>query len=630
MLAAAALLLEAGIALSIGTGTTVAHAPTARIELNCTVATDQQLVGVTVWRANGTAAATDWIGLFVAGQPDHADPLKLATLSDWPTANGASRGTFQILNWRNHLEFRLFTNSTGANRVPLRVTARLDIDDMSAPVRPRVLPSGGPGEYAVTWTSNRSDNHPRLLFGLAPARFARVAPASSAYVRRDELFGQPANGSGFFELGATLTASLGKWGRRAAGRRIYYTVADDDHPQGADWQASFLVPPLPQDGRTVYPFKFLAFGDMGRGSFDNAVSFGEYGPASKLLPALIQKEVSAGALFVHLFGDLSYACGRLSTWDEFVHIASQFARDVPLLVGVGNHEVDAPGSSMWPRFAAPGGGDGGGGGSGNDSGGEGNVVAGTLFPLPPAGYGSDGVPAASISSPWYVYSAGPVTIVVLSSEHDLTTGSPQHSWAKLAFARVDRSVSPWLFVSLHRPTYLDVILPDLLNYSATVWTHLEPLTQQAKVSAFLYGHAHKWERLSAILQNETIARSREAVAPDGTTTHVFDRPAAPIHYIAGSAGANYIENDCRTYSAPPHNWPCVADWPHAGFASCCIPPWSEAEGYAHTVLRITGQCAFFVFFARTRTTLTSASEQASDAVANFLAELLSGLLALLV
>ena len=105
MLAAAVLLLEAATALSIGSGTPAARAPTARIELNCTVATDQQFVGVTVWRANGTSAATDWIGLFVAGQPDHADPLKLATLSDWPAANGASRGTFQILNWRNHLEF---------------------------------------------------------------------------------------------------------------------------------------------------------------------------------------------------------------------------------------------------------------------------------------------------------------------------------------------------------------------------------------------------------------------------------------------------------------------------------------------------------------------------------------------
>ncbi len=557
--------------------TDVPPSGTPTIEISASVATDRQLIDVVV-RRHGHPSDSDWLGLFIAGSSLDADPLKLAMLSSefsGYSSTGIGRGYFQVLNWRSDLVFRLFTNGT-AHRVPLGTSARLRIDDPAAPLRPRVLPSGGPGEYAVSWTSNRSDNHPRLLFGLSQGRYPRSALAQAGFVRRDALFGEPANGSGWFELGATLTANMGIWGRRAAGRRIYYTVVDDDHPS-PKWEESFIVPPLPQDAPGVYPFRFVAFGDMGRGSFDDATSFGEYGPATKLLPDLIGKEVSAGSSFVHLFGDLSYACGRLSTWDEFVDIASQFARSVPLLVGVGNHEVDAPGSAMWPKFLHTGGG--GDSANGNDSGGEGNVVASKLFPLPP--------PGDNQATPWYQYAAGPVTMIVLSSEHDLSAGSPQHTWAQRTLASVDRSVTPWLFVTLHRPTYLDVILPDLVNYSSTVWESLEPLTQQAKVSAFLYGHAHKWERLSAILQNKTIATSKKVELPDGTAAHLFDRPTAPIHYIAGSAGANYIENDCRTYAAAPHNWPCVADWPHAGFAACCVPPWSEAEGYAHSVLKIT-------------------------------------------
>ncbi len=36
--------------------------------------------------------------------------------------------------------------------------------------------------------------------------------------------------------------------------------------------------------------------------------------------------------FVHHFGDLSYACGFLQTWDEYLWMVSQFSASVPYLV----------------------------------------------------------------------------------------------------------------------------------------------------------------------------------------------------------------------------------------------------------------------------------------------------------
>ena len=54
---------------------------------------------------------------------------------------------------------------------------------------------------------------------------------------------------------------------------------------------------------------------------------------------------------------------------------------------------------------------------------------------------------------WYSFATGSVTIVTLSSEHDLSPGSPQGDFLERTLASVDRSVTPWLVVSLHRMMY---------------------------------------------------------------------------------------------------------------------------------------------------------------------------------
>jgi hypothetical protein len=161
--------------------------------------------------------------------------------------------------------------------------------------------------------------------------------------------------------------------------------------------------------------------------------------------------------------------------------------------------------------------------------------------------------------------------VALSSEHDFTAGSAQLAWLDTTLAAVDRAVSPFLIVSLHRPMYInsdygadvptgDVMVMNLLQQ------HVEPVTHKHKVTLMLYGHNHRLERVSAAYQNRTVTASVPVAEGDGSVVHVYDKPAATVHYVAGTAGASYTPNDCV----------------NVGIA---CPEWSESVIYEHGYLR---------------------------------------------
>ena len=53
----------------------------------------------------------------------------------------------------------------------------------------------------------------------------------------------------------------------------------------------------------------------------------------------------------------------------------------------------------------------------------------------------------------YSYDQSLVHVVVLSTEHDMADGSPQHTWLEKDLAAVNRTVTPWIVVEMHRPLY---------------------------------------------------------------------------------------------------------------------------------------------------------------------------------
>ena len=95
---------------------------------------------------------------------------------------------------------------------------------------------------------------------------------------------------------------------------------------------------------------------------------------------------------------------------------------------------------------------------------------------------------------WYSYSFGNVHTTVISTEHDLTLGSPQHSWLEADLASVDRSVTPWLIVEMHRPLYGWGGDSSNIKVSSGMSNRIERLLLNYKVDVVLSGHYHTYFR----------------------------------------------------------------------------------------------------------------------------------------
>ncbi|RYG48535.1 hypothetical protein EON67_07510, partial [archaeon] len=368
----------------------------------------------------------------------------------------------------------------------------------------------------------------------APARLLRVpCVQSTTTITRDQMCGAPANTVGWHGMLRTPRAPARAWclrpaahaharacaylcARRAdlglihsarftnmtsrAKQRIYYVYGDASLGDFAN-ETVFFVPPLPGDASL--PTRLIMFGDLGRGSDDDASTWQEYGRQAKNTTVRILSDDIAPMLngsathmlhgVVH-YGDISYATGYLSVWDSFLDMWGPVASAVPYITSVGNHESDAPGTASFYN--------------GTDSGGECGVCATTLIPVPAAAAPNlasasralrAAAPAAralaaNTNTPWYSMNIGMVHLIMVSTEHDFLKGSAQYVWLKADLAAVNRSVTPWVIATLHRPMYIDSSFMGSWRSDQTVAellrANLEDLFWQYRVNVAFYGHNH--------------------------------------------------------------------------------------------------------------------------------------------
>ena len=307
---------------------TVALNADATLTLNASAVVDLDFVQVTISNP-AHAAKGDWIAMYAASaDPATTVPLKWTYIipyvpGDYNTTGVASL-PFQVYAIRDAVVFRLFSGGT-KKPVLLAETSPLPFADVDAPHHPRVLPGGKPGVYTIVWTlgAGSGNTNPNVKWGVTPGLpLVSVAPATTRSINVSELCGAPATTIGWMDLG--LTASSVVDFTAHVGSKIYYSLADDAHPSGGGNVYSFAVPPLP--GTLATPFPFVAFGDLGRGSYDIAITWAEYGGDSRSTAALLGEDVKAGRVqFAHHFGDVSYAQGFGQTWDEYLAMIEPFA-----------------------------------------------------------------------------------------------------------------------------------------------------------------------------------------------------------------------------------------------------------------------------------------------------------------
>ncbi|KAM0747422.1 Metallo-dependent phosphatase [Meredithblackwellia eburnea MCA 4105] len=139
---------------------------------------------------------------------------------------------------------------------------------------------------------------------------------------------------------------------------------------------------------------------------------------------------------------------------------------------------------------------------------------------------------------WYSYDSGLVHFISLDTETDLghglagpienTTSShngpfglmnEQINWLENDLKNVDRSLTPWVFVSLHRPWYTSVGPP---SYPA--WQQaFEQLFYDYNVDIYHQGHVHTYERFTPMFNG--------TIDPNG-----LHNPRAPWIIVNGAAG----------------------------------------------------------------------------------------------
>lgn len=248
--------------------------------------------------------------------------------------------------------------------------------------------------------------------------------------------------------------------------------------------------PIPVGAATINidneekPMTIIAYADQG------IQGYGNYNNADRVALFTDREVENHSIAAIHHFGDLAYAQGSGHTWDAWFDMIEPFAAQVPLMIGIGNHEYDylhggirtrkdpsgLRSNGYHPRW----------GNFGPDSNGECGVPTSKRFKMP-SSPGSNGVF-------WYSFDQGLLHTIVLSSEHDLTPSSLQYKWLERDLSSINRTLTPWVIVEAHRPMYHIEDSPANTMVGIHMRTSLEPLLNLYNVDLLLSGHYHSYFR----------------------------------------------------------------------------------------------------------------------------------------
>jgi hypothetical protein len=331
--------------------------------------------------------------------------------------------------------------------------------------------------------------------------------------------GLPAGSNGFYEPGWVITAVLRNLMPQT---QYFYTVGDGDF--GTSAVMNFTTPPLVgmlNSKRSTPSIKWVGFGDLGTVAIDwskhHSWDWSNDGELYSMnTTSMIAEQFMNGPKeesdFLFHTGDISYAVGFLTEWDDYMHQIEPIASHIPYMTGIGNHEFSwskewkPPASVVNPESYGN-----------SDSNGECGVSYNTYFPFSAVNPWSK--PTPDSRKPWYAFDYGTVRHVIMSTEHDFSVGSEQYKWIEQTLTTTNRTELPWLMFSGHRPMYVNSNWDGDNTLSTYMIETLEQLLVENKVAVATWGHAHSYSRTCPVINQEC--------QKDG---------AAPVHIVFGMAG----------------------------------------------------------------------------------------------
>ncbi|KAJ0038389.1 hypothetical protein Pint_23840 [Pistacia integerrima] len=405
--------------------------------------------------------------------------------------------TFHVINIRTDIEFVLFA---GGFDIPciLSRTSPLSFADPKTPLHGHLSTIDSTGtSIRLRWVSG--DKEPQQVeYGDGKTLTSQVSTFTQDNMCSSVL-PSPAKDFGWHDPGYIHSAVM-------TGLQPSSTFFYRYGSKSVGWskQIKFRTPPAGGSNE----LKFLAYGDMGKAPRDASTEHYIQPGSLSVIKAMAEEIDNGNVDSIFHIGDISYATGFLVEWDYFLHLISPVASRVPYMTAIGNHERDYIDSGS--VYITP------------DSGGECGVPYETYFPMP--------TPAKD--KPWYSIEQGPVHFTVISTEHDWSLNSEQYQWMKKDMASVDRSKTPWLIFTGHRPMYSSS--GGLLNVDKFFVHEVEPLLLQSKVDLVLFGHVHNYERTCSVFQSICLAMPTKDA--NGTDTYDHSSYKAPVQAVIGMAG----------------------------------------------------------------------------------------------
>ncbi|CAL5017971.1 unnamed protein product [Urochloa decumbens] len=463
----------------------------------------------------------DWIGIFSPsnfnastcpgshgsgpGPVICSAPIKyqLANYSSDYLNSGKGSLKFQLINQRQDFSFALFTGGL-SNPKLIAVSNAIAFANPKAPVYPRLAQGKSWNEMTVTWTSGYdiSEAYPFVEWGMKWRQAVRTAAATVTF-DRESICGEPARSVGWRDPGFIHTAFLTDlWPNKEYYYKIGHMLPDGNVTWGKF--SSFRAPPSPGQKSLQ---RVVIFGDMGKAERDGSNEYSNYQPGSLNTTDTLIKDLDNIDIMFHI-GDISYANGYISQWDQFTQQVEAITSRVPYMIASGNHERDWPNTGSFFN--------------GTDSGGECGVLAETMYYTP----------TENRANYWYSIDYGMFRFCVADSEHDWREGTEQYKFIENCLATVDRKKQPWLIFIAHR----------VLGYSSgffygidgafaepTSRQSLQKLWQKYRVDMAFYGHVHNYERTCPVYEEKCTSSEK---------SHYSGTMNGTIHVVVGGGGSH--------------------------------------------------------------------------------------------
>jgi len=326
-------------------------------------------------------------------------------------------------------------------------------------------------------------------------------------------------------------------GERLLHRRLELVYYDSSHgpcPPSKKIRSFTTAPPVGTVGSKISKvtgeasLKFAYIGDIGQ--FEHSIE------TVRHLSSRQKESIQA----IMLAGDIAYTRFDCRRWDSYFDFMDDFfiVDEIPMHICAGNHDIEKQENdgdiflAFEHRFRMP------------------QVQPAQLgtYEGPPGLMNMDQPPYPlpyEYGNSYYAFSYGMTHNIFLNAYASMEPNSTQYHWLVQELESVDRTITPWLIVTIHVPVYntFEVHRHDPQIFAAK--EHIEPLYVQYKVNLVVTGHIHAYQR------TKNVALDKED-------------PTGPVHLVVGAGGRQV---KAKFFQEEPEPWVAVRDATRYGYGT---------------------------------------------------------------